>query len=81
MVFAALLTLLIRVGHPPVVDEDEPLGLARILVAIIGLLIFVLSFIDNPDNNSLIAGCLAAPELQSRTENPNYDSLRIGCDG
>ena len=37
VVFAALLTLLIRVGHPPVVDEDEPLGLARILVAIIGL--------------------------------------------
>jgi membrane-associated protease RseP (regulator of RpoE activity) len=48
VVFAALLTLLIRVGHPPVVDEDEPLGLARILVAIIGLLIFVLSFIPIP---------------------------------
>jgi membrane-associated protease RseP (regulator of RpoE activity) len=48
VVFAALLTLLIRVGHPPVVDEDEPLGLARILVAIIGLLIFVLSFMPIP---------------------------------
>jgi hypothetical protein len=36
------------VGHPPVVDEYEPLGLARILVAIIGLLVFVLSFLPVP---------------------------------
>jgi membrane-associated protease RseP (regulator of RpoE activity) len=48
VVFAVLLTLVIRVGHPPVVDEDEPLGLARILVAIIGLLVFVLSFMPIP---------------------------------
>jgi membrane-associated protease RseP (regulator of RpoE activity) len=48
VVFAALLTLVIRVGHPPVVDEYEPLGLARILVAIIGLLVFVLSFLPVP---------------------------------
>src|SRR5215813_7433869 len=48
VVFAALLTLVIRVGHPPVVDEDEPLGLARILVAIIGLLVFALSFMPIP---------------------------------
>src|SRR5215510_1469755 len=48
VVFAALLTLVIRVGHPPVIDEFEPLGLARILVAIIGLLVFVLSFLPVP---------------------------------
>jgi membrane-associated protease RseP (regulator of RpoE activity) len=48
VVFAALLTLVIRIGHPPVVDEDEPLGLARALVAIIGLLVFVLSFLPFP---------------------------------
>jgi len=48
VVFAVLLTLVIRVGHPPVVDEDEPLGLARILVAIIGLLVFALSFMPIP---------------------------------
>jgi membrane-associated protease RseP (regulator of RpoE activity) len=48
VVFTALLTLAIRVGHPPVVDEDEPLGLARILVAIIGLLVFALSFLPFP---------------------------------
>jgi membrane-associated protease RseP (regulator of RpoE activity) len=48
VVFAALLTLVIRFGHPPVVDEDEPLGVARLLVAIIGLLVFVLSFLPFP---------------------------------
>jgi membrane-associated protease RseP (regulator of RpoE activity) len=48
VVFAALLTLVIRIGHPPVVDESEPLGLARILVAIIGLLVFALSFLPFP---------------------------------
>ncbi len=48
VVFAALLTLVIRVGHPPVIDESEPLGLARIMVAIVGLLVFVLSFIPLP---------------------------------
>ncbi len=48
VVYAALLTLVIRIGHPPVVDESEPLGLARILVAIIGLLVFVLSFLPFP---------------------------------
>jgi len=48
VVFVALLTLAIRVGHPPVIDEGEPLGLARILVAIIGLLVFTLSFLPFP---------------------------------
>jgi len=48
VIFAALLTLVIRVGHPPVVDEGEPLGLARILVAVIGLLVFALSFLPFP---------------------------------
>jgi membrane-associated protease RseP (regulator of RpoE activity) len=43
-----LLTLAMRMGHPPVIDESEPLGLARILVAIIGLLVFVLSFLPFP---------------------------------
>jgi membrane-associated protease RseP (regulator of RpoE activity) len=48
VIFAALLTLVMRVGHPPVLDEAEPLGLARILVAIIGLLVFALSFLPFP---------------------------------
>jgi membrane-associated protease RseP (regulator of RpoE activity) len=48
VIFTVLLTLAIRVGHPPVVDESEPLGLARALVAIIGLLVFALSFLPFP---------------------------------
>jgi membrane-associated protease RseP (regulator of RpoE activity) len=48
VIFTVLLTLAIRVGHPPVVDESAPLGLARTLVAIIGLLIFALSFLPFP---------------------------------
>ncbi len=48
VVYAALLTLVIRIGHPPVVDEKEPLGLVRALVAMIGLLVFVLSFMPFP---------------------------------
>ncbi len=48
VVYAALLTLVMRIGHPPVANEYEPLGLARILVAIIGLLVFVLSFMPFP---------------------------------
>jgi membrane-associated protease RseP (regulator of RpoE activity) len=48
VVVIALLTFAIRMGHPPVVDESEPLGLARTLVAIIGLLVFALSFLPFP---------------------------------
>lgn len=48
VVYAVILTLMMRVGHPPVMDESEPLGLTRKLVAIIGLLVFVLSFMPFP---------------------------------
>jgi len=37
-----------RFGHPPVLEEDEPLGLARVLIAILGLLVFVLCFMPFP---------------------------------
>jgi membrane-associated protease RseP (regulator of RpoE activity) len=48
VVYAVLLTVVMRFGHPPVVDEAEPIGLARKLVAVIGLLIFILSFLPVP---------------------------------
>jgi membrane-associated protease RseP (regulator of RpoE activity) len=48
VVYGVILTLMLRIGHPPVVDEDEPLGFARKLVAIIGLLVFILSFMPFP---------------------------------
>ncbi len=48
VVYAGLLTFVMRFGHPPVMDEDEPIGRGRMLVAIIGLLIFILSFLPVP---------------------------------
>ena len=47
-VYVGLLTLMMRVGHPPLIDETEPLGLARWLFALIGLLVFILCFIPMP---------------------------------
>jgi membrane-associated protease RseP (regulator of RpoE activity) len=48
VVYAVILTLMLRVGHPPVVDDNEPLGRARIAVALIGLAVFILSFMPFP---------------------------------
>jgi membrane-associated protease RseP (regulator of RpoE activity) len=48
MVYGVILTLMLRIGHPPVVDPSEPLGFTRKLVAVIGLLVFILSFIPVP---------------------------------
>jgi membrane-associated protease RseP (regulator of RpoE activity) len=48
MVYGVILTLMLRIGHPPVVDQNEPLGFTRKLVAVIGLLVFILSFIPIP---------------------------------
>lgn len=48
VVYAVLLTVLVRVGHPPVLDDREPLGASRLLVALIGLLVFILCFMPAP---------------------------------
>jgi membrane-associated protease RseP (regulator of RpoE activity) len=48
VVYGLILTLMLRVGHPPVIDDSEPLGFGRKLIAIIGLLVFILSFIPVP---------------------------------
>jgi len=37
-----------RLSHPPVIDEDAPLGLKRTVLSIVILLIFILSFIPDP---------------------------------
>ena len=37
-----------RLRHPPVFDEDAPLGLKRTVLSLVVLLIFVLSFIPDP---------------------------------
>jgi membrane-associated protease RseP (regulator of RpoE activity) len=48
VVYALILTLMLRIGHPPVVDDREPLGLTRKIIAVIGLIVFVLSFMPFP---------------------------------
>jgi membrane-associated protease RseP (regulator of RpoE activity) len=48
VVYAVILTLMLRVGHPSVVDEREPLGLARVAVAALGLVVFLLCFLPFP---------------------------------
>jgi len=48
VVWVILLTLMMRAGHPPVMDEEESLGFGRVIVAIIGLLVFILCFMPFP---------------------------------
>jgi len=48
VVYAAILTIMIRIGHPPVWEDEDDLGLARKMVALIGLLVFILSFMPFP---------------------------------
>lgn len=43
-VYVALLFVMLRVSHPQVTDEDKPLGRARLAVAALTLLVFLLSF-------------------------------------
>lgn len=48
VVYGVLLTFLLRVGHPPVTDESESLDIKRKIVAIIGLIVFIVSFMPLP---------------------------------
>ena len=42
-----VLLFLLRVGHPPLI-EDEPLGATRTILAIVALLVFILCFMPFP---------------------------------
>jgi membrane-associated protease RseP (regulator of RpoE activity) len=46
--YTVLLGVLLRIKHPNVVDESEPLDRPRIIVAVITLLVFALSFLPFP---------------------------------
>ncbi|HKR00278.1 MAG TPA: site-2 protease family protein [Pyrinomonadaceae bacterium] len=46
--YAVLLAVLLRIRHPQVLDETEPLDRPRVVVAILTLAIFVLSFLPFP---------------------------------
>lgn len=47
LLWTLVLLFLLRVGHPPVIEE-EPLGKVRIILAIIALLVFILCFMPFP---------------------------------
>ena len=48
VVYAVLLTLVLRAGHPPLSDETIEIGFWRKVIAIIGLLVFLVSFMPVP---------------------------------
>ena len=48
VVWLILLTVMMRAGHPPVTDEEEPLGIGRVIVALVGLIVFILCFMPFP---------------------------------
>ena len=48
ILFIIILAVMIRAGHPPVYDEDEPLDMTRKIVALIGLVVFLLCFMPLP---------------------------------
>ena len=47
-VWVLILTFMLLAGHPPVLDPAEPIGRARVMVAIVGLLVFILCFLPTP---------------------------------
>lgn len=48
IVLAALVLLLLRIAHPPVMDESVPLGRGRAAVGIVLIVVFVLLFMPEP---------------------------------
>jgi membrane-associated protease RseP (regulator of RpoE activity) len=48
VVWVLILTFMLRAGHPPVLDAEEPIGLPRTLIALIGLIVFILCFMPIP---------------------------------
>lgn len=47
-VYVALLGLMLGLQHPPVEDEHQPVGRHRYLIGMIGLIVFILSFMPFP---------------------------------
>lgn len=48
LLWTALLAIMLRVRHPQAGDDQEPLGRARLIVAAVTLLVFILSFVPFP---------------------------------
>ncbi|MBI4470079.1 MAG: site-2 protease family protein [Acidobacteria bacterium] len=47
-VYVILLGLLLGLKHPPLADEQTPIGRSRIVIGIIGLIVFILTFMPFP---------------------------------
>jgi membrane-associated protease RseP (regulator of RpoE activity) len=47
MLWTLILLFLLKVGHPPMAEE-EPLGRARVILAVVALLVFILCFMPFP---------------------------------
>ena len=48
MFWAAVLALMTRLGHPPTLDDDRPLGLRRLVGAVGTLLLLIVTFVPEP---------------------------------
>jgi membrane-associated protease RseP (regulator of RpoE activity) len=46
--YAVLLAVILRLKHPQVMDESEPLNRQRVIIALLTLLVFILSFLPFP---------------------------------
>ena len=44
----AVIPLVLGINHPPTLEDEAPLGTARKIVAVLGLLILLLSFSPTP---------------------------------
>lgn len=46
--WAAIAALMARMGHPPTIDDEVPLGAARLVAVVLSLLVLVLTFVPDP---------------------------------
>jgi membrane-associated protease RseP (regulator of RpoE activity) len=46
--FWSVLLLVLSRPHPPTLDDSRPIGLARVLIGVVGLVVFVVSFTPEP---------------------------------
>jgi hypothetical protein len=48
LAWSVLLLVLGRRGHPPTLNDHLPIGTARVVVGIVGLIVFILCFTPSP---------------------------------
>ncbi len=53
-VWALLIFLVIKIKHPPVIDEETPLDMNRKLIGIVSIIILILSFMPTPIYDQVI---------------------------